>query len=217
MQWAMRLRSLLLPVLLLALVAAAWAGQGLVDYVADGDTLFLADRTRVRLVGIDAPELGRDGAPDGLGAREARDFLERNALGRTVALRVDGRDHYGRLLALAFAPGAEESLNMALLRAGLAYYYPHRDQDPALVRGFLAIQRQAMEQNKGFWPALLDSPMARRPYVGNARSMRFHALECKDAGRVSPRNRREFDRLSQAFGAGYAPARHCVDWPAARD
>ncbi|MGB8145070.1 MAG: hypothetical protein WCF05_07865, partial [Chromatiaceae bacterium] len=50
-----------------------------VTQVIDGDTLELADDTRVRLIGINTPEKGRDGKPDDPGARQAsaalRDLL----------------------------------------------------------------------------------------------------------------------------------------------
>jgi endonuclease YncB( thermonuclease family) len=46
-----------------------------VRYVIDSDTVVLADGRHVRLIGINAMELGHDGAPDQPYATEARDRL----------------------------------------------------------------------------------------------------------------------------------------------
>lgn len=69
--------------------------------VIDGDTLELDDRRRVRLLGVDAPELGRDDRPAEPGAEAARDWLREQLENRTVQLRYgpDRLDHYGRTLA----------------------------------------------------------------------------------------------------------------------
>ncbi|PSQ90779.1 MAG: hypothetical protein BRD57_05985 [Proteobacteria bacterium SW_6_67_9] len=76
-----------------------------VDAIYDGDTVRLRDGTDVRLIGVDTPEIGRDGAPDEPHARDARRVLRqltRNA-DRRLHLRLDAdrRDDYGRLLAHA--------------------------------------------------------------------------------------------------------------------
>jgi endonuclease YncB( thermonuclease family) len=65
--------------------------------VADGDSIQLADGRRVRLLGIDAPELGR------CLAGEARDELRRLAFGKHVRLKDTVTDDYGRVLAIVIA------------------------------------------------------------------------------------------------------------------
>ena len=92
-----------------------------VRYVVDGDTLDVAGIGRVRLLGIDAPELGRGFETPAPFAREARDRLASLATGRYVRLESDGdtRDAYRRILAYAIrADGVV--LNTEMIRAGLA-------------------------------------------------------------------------------------------------
>lgn len=85
-----------------------------ISYVVDGDTFLLSDNTRVRLIGIDAPELGE---PLYTNARERlRGLIEK----RTVTLESDvsETDRYGRFLRYAFVDGI--FLNETLVREGFA-------------------------------------------------------------------------------------------------
>lgn len=97
-------------------------------YVYDGDTLELSDGTRVRLVGINTPELGRDGNPDEPFAVQARERLLQmiQESGRRIRLRpaVERQDRYGRLLAHAYSPDGA-NLQEQLLGVGLALAYIH--------------------------------------------------------------------------------------------
>ncbi len=92
-----------------------------VDYVYDGDTLTLTDGRRVRLIGMDAPEMGRDGHATQPGAVAARDRLRAlvRRAGRRLGLRydLDRHDRYGRLLAHLFLPDGD-SVTARLLREG---------------------------------------------------------------------------------------------------
>jgi len=67
--------------------------QATVVRVIDGDTFELSGGERVRLIGVDAPELGRPGS------NEATQFVRERVEGRTVWLEADGadRDRHGRL------------------------------------------------------------------------------------------------------------------------
>jgi endonuclease YncB( thermonuclease family) len=65
----------------------------IVASVYDGDSFVLADGTRVRLMGVDAPEAGR------CGYQEAKDFLTGLISGRHVRLKNTLTDDYGRLVA----------------------------------------------------------------------------------------------------------------------
>lgn len=74
--------------------------------VVDGDTLRLKDGRSVRLIGVNAPELGRDERPPEPFAEAATRHLEQlvAASGGQVALAVgaQARDRYGRTLVHAF-------------------------------------------------------------------------------------------------------------------
>ncbi|WP_188748916.1 thermonuclease family protein [Marinobacterium zhoushanense] len=89
--------------------------------VVDGDTLRLVDGNAVRLIGVNTPEIGRDGRPDQPGAREAYRMLDRWVQGRMLGV-VEGeepRDRYGRLLAYLSLDG--EVLSERLVREGMGY------------------------------------------------------------------------------------------------
>lgn len=90
-------------------------------YVIDGDTLELTDGRRVRLIGVNAPEIGYQGRPSEPFARKARAKLERLVRGADLRL-VTGeqvKDRYGRTLAHLYADGV--NVEARLLREGLGF------------------------------------------------------------------------------------------------
>lgn len=94
---------------------AAGAAAGVVARVIDGDTVEMADGSRVRLIGIDTPESGE------CGYQEASDRLASLVAGRTAVLvpgAVDDTDSYGRLLRYVEIDGGDAG--EVLLREGLA-------------------------------------------------------------------------------------------------
>ncbi len=105
----------------LTLVTLASPDPVLVRAVIDGDTIDVAGVGRVRLLGIDAPELGRGYDTAAPFAHEARERLAQLVLHRWVRLETDVErvDAYNRHLAYVVR---EDGLfvNAALLRDGLA-------------------------------------------------------------------------------------------------
>lgn len=91
-----------------------------VDTVYDGDTVRVADDTDVRLVGIDTPEIGREGDPDQPYSRAARAALLELLDGheRRIHLRLgaERRDDHGRLLAHAYLPDGRSIARLLLQR-----------------------------------------------------------------------------------------------------
>jgi endonuclease YncB( thermonuclease family) len=123
--------------------------------VADGDTITVAIdgiNERVRLIGIDAPELHN---PSECFARESADHARGVLTGTSVHLVADpsqdDRDRYGRLLRYVFLPDGA-NVNADLVASGYAYEYtfddPYRYQDL-----FLADQRSAESGGVGVWAA----------------------------------------------------------------
>lgn len=98
--------------------------------VVDGDTLHLdapdadARITKVRLLGIDAPEMGDARHGPMYFAEEATKLATDLALRKTVTIYLDeqagSRDKYGRLLAYVELPDGR-FLNEELLSSGCAY------------------------------------------------------------------------------------------------
>lgn len=98
--------------------------------VVDGDTLHLDEPdnggriTKVRLLGIDAPEMGNARGKPMYFAQEATKFATELSLGQVVTVYLDeaagSRDKYGRLLAYLVLPDGR-FLNEELLLGGYVY------------------------------------------------------------------------------------------------
>lgn len=86
-----------------------------VHKVQDGDTVVLTDGRRIRLYGIDAPEMRQNYGID------AKMYLERLVRNRDVSVTVRARDLYGRTVAELHYGKA--SVGEALVRAGYAWWY----------------------------------------------------------------------------------------------
>jgi len=94
-----------------------------VEYVHDGDTLFLTDGTKVRLLGIDTPEVGEHRECYGDEARELlRDLLPEGTHVQVLA-DVQPLDQYGRSLLFIYAEdgtGDTVLVNLELIERGAA-------------------------------------------------------------------------------------------------
>jgi micrococcal nuclease len=80
--------------------------------VHDGDTFTLKDGQRVRLLGADAPELGR------CGSIEAQQYLQTLILGKNVIITEEKRDTYGRRMGLVYDENV--LVNAEMIKNGLA-------------------------------------------------------------------------------------------------
>ncbi|MXS81050.1 Endonuclease YncB, thermonuclease family [Nitrosomonas eutropha] len=92
-----------------------------VTRVIDGDTVVLENNKRVRLLGVNAPEIENRFHPAEPGGIEAKKWLQGKLQGRSVYLEHDRQtqDHYKRMLAhLYLADG--EHINLSLVEKGLA-------------------------------------------------------------------------------------------------
>lgn len=114
--------------------------------VVDGDSFVCADGRRVRLLLIDAPELGQ--RPYGDSARAAARRLLRT--GARVRLDVDVQplDRYGRLLAYVWADSV--FVNRELVRRGMAVVLvvPPNVREAAPLR---AAADSARAERRGLW------------------------------------------------------------------
>lgn len=88
-----------------------------VAYVIDGDTLECEDAWRIRLIGIDAPEL--DQAPFGAAARAALERLAPRGAQLRVTTDVERIDRFGRTLAYLYSSDGT-FINEAMARNGFA-------------------------------------------------------------------------------------------------
>ena len=136
----------------------------LIRKAIDGDTLILANGQRLRLIGIDTPEINMNErlysqaqrnkkdiqAIIGLG-RKASEFTKRLVEGEFVKLEFDDEryDKYGRLLAYVYLKDGT-FLNAKIIEEGFAYLLTI----PPNVRYtelFKRLYRQARENKRGLW------------------------------------------------------------------
>ena len=179
----------------------------LVVRVVDGDTLVLAGGVKVRVLGIDAPEMEKDGRPADFLAHKAKAALTELTLNRSVDLEYDRLryDHYGRLLAYLFLPD-RTLVNAELVRRGLAVVY-FIAPNLRYQKDLLAAQQEAIEAQRGVWQQLLkqDEP----DYLGNRHTLRLHRPKCPLAANMAKANQVRFTSLKSAYLQGYSPCRSC--------
>ena len=121
--------------------------------VLDGDSLVLDDGRRVRLVGIQAPQLprGRQDFEAWPLAMEAKAALEALALGQSVTLGFGGRrsDRHGRILAHVFLADGRW-LQGEMLASGMARVLSLAD-NRTWVADMLALEQDARSAGRGIW------------------------------------------------------------------
>lgn len=116
--------------------------EGLVTHIADGDTISVVIDSKiekVRILGIDCPELAQPFGP------EAKERVEALALGKTVSLEWRNRDKYGRVLGDVTLPSGE-NLAHVLVSAGLAWRF-RGYKDAALAK----LEAEAKAARRGLW------------------------------------------------------------------
>lgn len=134
--------------------------------VVDGDTLHLGvpdlggDSTKVRLLGIDAPEMGTNRSERMYYAEEATAFARRLALHQEVRVYLDeragSRDRYQRLLAYIELPDGK-FLNEELLSQG--YAYADRRFRHSYYQKYLQLEASARALGQGLWKNVTPEQM----------------------------------------------------------
>ena len=134
--------------------------------VIDGDTLDIAapdgakPTTRIRLWGVDCPEVGHGGKPSHHFGPQASRFATDTLAGKTVHLLLadhQTRGKYGRLLAYVHMARGGDAFNEMLLRSGHAYA-DYRFQH-ALYERYGAIEKRARKAGVGLWKDVTPEQM----------------------------------------------------------
>ncbi len=153
-----------LVALWLAVVAHAATPRTLVakvNRVSDGDTVTATTsegtKLRIRLLGIDAPEIPHGkyaGQPYG---EEARDYLDHLIGGKTIRVDAYGPDRYKRILAVVW----DEQINVNLLMVAMGYAEVYRGAPcQASCRELEQAEEKAKQDRVGMWSqgAKYESP-----------------------------------------------------------
>ena len=152
---------ILAPIILIPAIARAVTGPGSdqpavvtgLGRIVDGDTLDVG-QTRVRLEGIDAPELAQTcqtatGESWACGKASA-DFLRTMAQQRDLACDRTGTDKYRRTLAMCFEDGI--NINEAMVRAGMAWAFVRYSKE------YVAVEADARARKVGVWQGAAEAP-----------------------------------------------------------
>ncbi|MCB9794177.1 MAG: thermonuclease family protein [Alphaproteobacteria bacterium] len=141
--------SLLLALPVIAVAADYPPGPEVSSVVSvyDGDTFTLATGDKVRVSGVNTPEL----RPREAFGYEARDATRAFVLNQEVRLQYGSvqRDGYGRLIAYVRVNG--EALEEHLIEEGFGHVFLIPPVEVADVDALLEAQARAREANKGIW------------------------------------------------------------------
>lgn len=135
--------------------------------VVDGDTVIVKLKNdmqlRLRLVGIDAPELSQ---PHGNSARDALQKLLQQA--SAVYIEKQGLDVFGRTLAKLFyeGSGTPGDVQLYMLRNGHAWHYKRFDSNPK----YAAAEGMARKKRIGLWS--VENPQPPWSYRGAKKGKR---------------------------------------------
>jgi len=107
--------------------SSKYDAKGYCDYVVDGDTIDVEGVGRIRLVGVNTPERGESGY------QEAKDFVSKKCLGKTIYLDIDDKknyDKYGRVLAVVYVDNLNINQQLLKLHYAEVLYIPPSEFNP---------------------------------------------------------------------------------------
>ena len=118
--------------------------------VIDGDTIVIEGGERIRLIGVDTPELHHPKKPVQYYAKEAKKFTKSLVEEKDVQLEYDRqrKDKYGRTLAYVYLKD-RTFLNIEIIKQGYGFAYT-KFPFKYLIK-FKEYEKEAREQKKGLW------------------------------------------------------------------
>ena len=133
--------------------------QGKVTRITDGDTLRVqlngGVEEKVRLIGIDTPEVhGRGGLRECFGKEASSELARLVPIGTTVRVVIDAepRDRYGRLLAYIYRQPDDLHINLEMARRGFAAPLTI-PPNVAFADEFVDAAAEARDSDRGLWGA----------------------------------------------------------------
>jgi len=181
MSFSRRMRDIGVAVAMMVLIVliVARLGDGSAETISgaarakDGDSITL-DGRRIRLIGMDAPEMSqlckRDDGEWRCGVA-ARSRLAELMRAGPVTCRVQGKDKYDRLLSRCEANGVD--LGERMVREGLAVAYGDYEHEEQLAKA----------ERKGLWGTTFDVPQDWRRMNGR-QPEGIHTAEPGFVGRI---------------------------------
>lgn len=157
--------------------ASHYDETAVVKSVHDGDTLKLIDGRKVRLIGINTPELARNNQAAQPYARQARQALLQLVNQSDLQIRLvygaQREDRYQRTLAHLYLPDGQ-NIQAALIRQGMATAFttPPNDRQS---RCYRQLESKAIDNKKGIW-SLTDYQLYQIHELGQ-NSKGFHRIQ----------------------------------------
>lgn len=177
--------------------------------VVDGDTIYLDNGEKIRMVGVNTPERGVEGYIT------SKNFVQKLCLNKKVGIDIDDSKHsdrYGRTLGVVIVSG--KNVNEMLLKEGLAeimymppsefYPYDWADSDTHVSSGHSSSSSSSHPTSS---KSTSSSDSAN--YIGNSNTGKFHDAGCPSVSRMSDRNKVFFSGRDDAISQGYAPCKMC--------
>ena len=176
-----------LALAVLLLFTTSWAQAGTLSAVGqsrwvhvgkvfDGDTFRTTTGEKVRLLGINTPEVAHDKEPGQPFGKEAKRRLEQLIAGKTVRLQLDRdrKDNYGRTLAQLYLRDGSW-INEQLIRDGLALVYTFAPNFQ-WANNLLIAEREARRASRGIWESepfrVLEARSVTARHIGEFRLVR---------------------------------------------
>ncbi len=137
------MRKIMFAIFIFSLSIIAVAVSGKVIRVSDGDTILIqsgSQKIRVRMYGIDAPELKQQYG------EESKKYLEKRIMDKNVDIKVINQDQYGRKVGKVFYKNKD--INLEMLETGNAWFYEyHAKHEKDYRKAF----KNAKEEKLGLW------------------------------------------------------------------
>ena len=137
------MRKILLTIFTVIISIFSFALDGYVVKVSDGDSFTIKSygkNVRVRMYGIDAPELKQRYG------KEAKKYLENLILGKKVELKVLYEDKYRRKIARVYYKSKE--INLEMLRSGNVWFYEYHAKNE---KEYRRAYEEAKREKRGLW------------------------------------------------------------------
>lgn len=176
--------------------------KSLVIEVVDGDTFQLKSGERVRLMGVDAPEIERCGGP------EAKKVLAGLILNKNVNVEETVKEKYGRTMALVYVDGKLVNKMMMEQGWGVPDYRKNSQRD-------ILTAAYTEGKKKGLWAFCID-PNSDCKIKGNidkaTYQKTYHLPNCQHYGETSLNTAygdQWFCSETEAQKAGFVKAKSC--------
>ena len=174
-----------------------------VTRVIDGDTFVIKTGERVRLIGLDAPEMGM------CGSEEATKQLSDSVLNKIIKIDRETRDSWGRRLGMVYA--GEINVNLELVKSGWARYDNFSDEKSVEMA---AAGQLAEEQKLGIHNCKKDTACEILGNIDESSGKKYyHFPQCPSYSKVKidgERGEKKFCTEEEAKRAGFILTPDCL-------